>query len=193
MRSSTKLRNLVEQLGAYCNGLIAAPHFFATVHAADHIFRTLYEISGEVERCVKTAKEAKPPHPRSDKGRRRKSLHMFPVAQSELQQEGQLPSLEGQPFKNMTIADATRVLLEERGVLHGLEIERLLIQGGYPTTSKHFQSTMVVAFQRDGGFENLGRNRWRLQGRVSLESEPADEEGEGEGTAHEIKSDHLHR
>ena len=95
---------------------------------------------------------------------------MLAVTQPEPEQVDRHPPLEGQPFKNMTIADASRVLLKERGVLHGPDIERLPIEGVYPTASKHFQSTMIVAFRRDGGFENVGRNRWRLKQPVSSSS-----------------------
>ncbi|MGB9382983.1 hypothetical protein [Candidatus Binatus sp.] len=164
MRSTTKLRNIVEQLGAHVNELAAAPYFPAQVHMADHIYRTIGELYQELEHFLKTASHQPPPLPRR---RTIKEISSKPAAlpnrHSEHEHDDQQPELKGQPFKKMTIAEAARVLLKERGVLHGREIEQLLKQGGYPTASEHFQSTMNVAFKRDGGIENIGRNRWRLK------------------------------
>jgi hypothetical protein len=63
----------------------------------------------------------------------------------------------------LTLAQIGEQVLKEHGVLRGLEIERLAKQGGFKGKVKDFQSYMRVAFKRHGGFENLGRNRWKLK------------------------------
>jgi hypothetical protein len=160
MKSATKLKDLVEKLGEYCTQMTGAPYFRAQVHMAEHVFDTLSEINLEVEHFLKTANQPTGPAV----GRSRK-VSPRPVTTEVVHPEhGEShPKLKGQPFRKMTLAEATRELLTEHAVLHGKEIERLVLEGGYRTASKHFQSTMLVAFQRDGGFENVGRNRWRLK------------------------------
>ena len=66
-------------------------------------------------------------------------------------------------FRNLTLAQIGRRLLEEHGALHGKEIERLAKAGGFKGGTKNFQNYMPVAFKRDGGFENTGGNNWRLK------------------------------
>jgi hypothetical protein len=66
-------------------------------------------------------------------------------------------------FRNLTLAQIGRRLLEEHGTLHGREIERLAKAGGFKGGTKNFQNYMPVAFKRDGGFENTGGNTWRLK------------------------------
>jgi len=65
-------------------------------------------------------------------------------------------------FKNMPLADIARVLLTEHEALHGKELEKLAVAGGFKGSQKHFQTHMPTAFKRAGGFENIGKNRWRL-------------------------------
>jgi hypothetical protein len=66
-------------------------------------------------------------------------------------------------FKKLTLAQIGRLLLKEHGRLHGKEIERLARAGGFKSGTKNFQNYMPVAFKRDGGFENIGGNTWRLK------------------------------
>jgi len=66
-------------------------------------------------------------------------------------------------FKNLTLAQIGRMLLAEHGKLHGKDIERLARAGGFKGAVKNFQNYMPVAFKRDGGFENVGGNTWKLK------------------------------
>lgn len=66
-------------------------------------------------------------------------------------------------FKDMKLADIGRILLRERGILHGTDIEKLAKAGGFKGGANHFQNYMPVAFKRDGGFENIGGNKWKLK------------------------------
>jgi hypothetical protein len=65
-------------------------------------------------------------------------------------------------FAQMSIADATRIILQETGQLHGSLIENRLKRGGYPTKSEKFQPILRNTLIRVGGFENIGGNTWRL-------------------------------
>lgn len=65
-------------------------------------------------------------------------------------------------FAKSSIADGTRILLQENGQLHGREIEKRLKGGGYPTKSTKFQPILRNTLIRVGGFENVGGNIWRL-------------------------------
>ena len=49
-------------------------------------------------------------------------------------------------FKNMKLASVGRILLRDRGVLHGAEIERLAKLGGFESNAKTFQPYLSVAF-----------------------------------------------
>jgi len=69
-------------------------------------------------------------------------------------------------FRSLTLAQIGRLILEEYGSLHGKEIERLAKAGGFKGGTKNFQNYMPVAFKRDGGFENIGGNTWKLKGTV---------------------------
>jgi hypothetical protein len=66
-------------------------------------------------------------------------------------------------FRDMSIAAASKLLLTERGMLHGSEIERMLRAGGYETKARRFQNVMRIAFEKDGGFVNIGGNLWKLK------------------------------
>jgi len=65
------------------------------------------------------------------------------------------------------LAEIGKNILQKHGVLHGSVIEELARMDGFETSmdSKNFQAYLSVAFQRDGGFVNLGRNTWRLKKR----------------------------
>lgn len=66
-------------------------------------------------------------------------------------------------FKDMKLAEVGRLLIMERGSLHGKEIERLAKAGGFKGGTNNFQNYLPVAFKRDGGFENIGGNTWKLK------------------------------
>jgi hypothetical protein len=72
-------------------------------------------------------------------------------------------------FRGMKLADVGRALLKDRGVLHGSEIERLAKAGGFKSTAKSFQPYLSVAFKREGGFQNIGKNRWKLNESIPAE------------------------
>jgi hypothetical protein len=74
-------------------------------------------------------------------------------------------------FKGMKLAEIGRILLKERGELHGKQIERLAKAGGFKSSGKSFQGYLAVAFRREGGFENLGKNRWHLNSAIKAERE----------------------
>lgn len=66
-------------------------------------------------------------------------------------------------FRGLTLAQAARQLLLEHGKLHGKKIEELAKLGGFKGGTANFQNYMPVALKRDGGFENIGGNTWRLK------------------------------
>lgn len=159
-----KLKEAIRQLDAYADGFLDAPHFRARVHMAGHLYDTLDDIYSEIERIVVKRERG------LDEIRETAQIESDPAA-PQLSSPETLPvNHRDEPriakplrFRNRTIAEATRKLLEERGQLHGREIERLLKEGGYESTAEHFQSSLAVALGRDGGFENIGGNTWRLK------------------------------
>lgn len=66
-------------------------------------------------------------------------------------------------FAKSSIAEGTRILLQENHQLHGHEIEKRLRLGGYPTKATKFQPILRNTLNRVGGFENIGGNIWRLK------------------------------
>jgi len=71
-------------------------------------------------------------------------------------------------FKGKGLADVGRILLRENGIMHGKEIEAAAKEGGFKSKSNHFQSYLAVAFKRDGGFVNVGGNRWKLEDGITV-------------------------
>jgi hypothetical protein len=67
-------------------------------------------------------------------------------------------------FRGLTLAQVGRMILKEYPSLHGKKIEELAKAGGFKGGTKNFQNYLPVAFKRDGGFENIGGNTWRLKG-----------------------------
>jgi hypothetical protein len=65
-------------------------------------------------------------------------------------------------FRGMTLVAVAKILLEEHGELHGKRIEELGKAGGFKANAKNFQGYLPVAFSRAGGFENVGKNTWKL-------------------------------
>lgn len=72
-----------------------------------------------------------------------------------------------QRFRGMPLADAVRIILTEQGTQHGKNIERICLAGGYQTETQKFQNYLAVALKRAGGFENRGRNIWRLNPEIA--------------------------
>src|ERR1039457_4238062 len=85
---------------------------------------------------------------------------------SEHGSQDQFRNPTGKEFKDLTLAQIGKRLLEEHGTLHGSEIEKRAKAGGFKSDSEHFQSYLAVAFKRAGGFENLGKNTWMLNPNV---------------------------
>jgi hypothetical protein len=142
-----ELNPLVQKLGVLSKNLASASSIRERVRISDRIFDVLGEIEAQVERFVV-----------SELGQQKKP-EARPVS-AEVSKDR---------FRGMPIAQAGKILLKEHGQLHGKEIERLLKSGGIQSKAEHFQSTMLVAFGRDGGFKNIGGNTWRLK----TMSEPA--------------------
>jgi hypothetical protein len=90
----------------------------------------------------------------SGNGAKSEVLHVEPPATREFRSA---------QFRKLTLAEVAKVLLKEYGKLHGKEIERLAKAGGFKGGKENFQNYMPVAFKRDGGFENVGGNTWRLK------------------------------
>jgi hypothetical protein len=76
------------------------------------------------------------------------------------------------PFKELSLANVGKILLRDQGTLHGSDIERLAKDGGFKSESENFQAYLAVAFKRAGGFENIGRNQWKLNPKVPPSREP---------------------
>ena len=66
-------------------------------------------------------------------------------------------------FRGLTLAQVGRILLKDHANLHGKRIEEFARAGGFRGGTKNFQNYLPVAFKRDGGFENIGGNTWRLK------------------------------
>lgn len=144
------LKTLVARLEALSNNLETAQTVRERVRIADRIYDALNEIEQGVETFV-----VKEIGQSSNAAETLKSMAVKPSDENKTEKKGR--------FRHLTIAEAGKILLKEHGVLHGKEIEKLLIDGGYKSKSEKFQNTMVVAFRRDGGFENIGGNRWKLK------------------------------
>ena len=158
-----KLDMQVRSLEALAADLLKATSVKDKIHLADRIFETLSECEKMVERFIvinmangdtSTSKPAAQSVP---------ALHA-PAAHIEVSEK---------QFKGMALADIGKVLLAGEGrVLHGKEIERLAKAGGLKSNSENFQSYLAVAFKRAGGFENVGKNNWRLNDAIPPETRP---------------------
>ena len=153
-----KLDIQVRSLEALAGDLLKATSVKDKIHIAGRIFETLSECEKMVERFIVTnmangdAPILKPPQPPT------------PVARIEVSEK---------QFKGMGLADIGKVLLNgDNRVLHGGEIERLAKAGGLKSNSENFQSYLAVAFKRAGGFENVGKNNWRLNDAIPPETRP---------------------
>jgi hypothetical protein len=148
------LKALAQKLEAFADGFMTAPYFRARVHFAEHIYDTLDEINDEVQRVLvgnKPGAEGAEVKPHPDRNG---------LPQNHRDEAKVIGPLR---FRKKTLAEATRELLRDSGQLHGKEIEKLIKEGGYRSTAEHFQSSLAVALKRDGGFENVGENVWRVK------------------------------
>lgn len=154
------LQGRVQALDALAANLTKATSIRDKVKLADRIFEALGECERLVEQFI--VSELGTPN-----GNGVKRTH-----QTVKVVEGAAPitfhSIEAEkPFKKLTLAAIGKILLKERGVMHGAEIEALAKAGGFKGKAVKFQSYLAVAFKRDGGFENLGKNRWKLKDSAS--------------------------
>ncbi len=158
-----ELKEAIHLLDAYADGFLDAPYFRARIHMAGHLYDTLDEIFSEIERLVVKGYKVSKTQP--DESKQLDSMPATVPHRETLSLDHREEPKIARPlrFRKVTIAQGTKALLEERGQLHGKEIEKLLKEGGYKSEADHFQSSLAVALGRDGGFENIGGNTWRLK------------------------------
>ena len=144
------LQNQVQALDVLAANLTKATSIREKVKLADRIFETLGECERLVERFITTELG-------TTNGARPSG--QTPTTLTKAADE----HVQSRRFRDLKLADVGRLLLKERGVLHGKEIERLAKEGGYKSGGEHFQSYLGTAFKREGDFENMGRNRWKLK------------------------------
>lgn len=153
------LRDQVQALDASAQELSKASSIRDKVRCADRIYDILAECEKLVERFVVTEIAATNGHGFS----KRSPKHKIGG-----------PRKGPQMFKDMTLAEIGKALLKTHGSLHGSKIEQLAKEGGYKSeNAEHFQSYLAVAFKRDGGFVNTGRNNWKLKEDVGASAHTA--------------------
>lgn len=86
-----------------------------------------------------------------------------PAAPAKAQSETATQTPKKNRFRNLTLAQVGAMLLVEHGALHGTKIEELAKEGGYKGGTENFQNYLPIALKRDGRFENIGGNTWRLK------------------------------
>jgi hypothetical protein len=145
----TDIKVLIQKLDALADELLTAPHFRARVHMAEHVYDALGDITQSVEETVKTTAD--------------KAVEVSDDPEIPTDHMDEQKPVRPLRFRKLTLVQAARIVLKEHGQLHGTEIDRLVKEGGYKSKAEHFQSTLAVAFRRDGGFENVGENTWRLK------------------------------
>jgi hypothetical protein len=130
------------------------------VRLADQVYGILSECEKLVEHFVVTEIG-------TSNGHRNSQEDPKPRERRSPKQPAKPTALAGRKFADLTLAQIGKQLLEEKGgTIHGSEIEKLAKAGGFKSTSEHFQSYLAVAFKRVGGFENLGKNTWKLNPNV---------------------------
>ena len=156
MNLQTQIQALDESTGA----LAKASSVREKVRLADRIYGILSECEKLVEHFVVTEIGASNSNVRPPKDDSKASEH------------GSQKNPTGKEFKDLTLAQIGKRLLEEHGTLHGSEIERRAKTGGFKSESENFQSYLAVAFKRVGGFENLGKNTWKLNPNIPPAERP---------------------
>lgn len=189
------LKPFIEQLSQYADELEHSDVFRMRIHFEEHMYGLLDTIEKEVQRVVLATPQEDYRVSEFVVGT---SLSFDPStsaptaeAAGQSCESGELgvphvPKPRRLPFCNMTSAQAAKVLLIEHGQLHGKEIERRVKEGGYKTKARHFQQSLLSAFQRDGGFENIGGNVWKLKNATadpSLNGSQAKPEGDQDTAA----------
>ena len=164
MNLKTQIRALEEST----NALAKAASVRDKVSLADRIYRILAECETLVERFVVTEIGSNGNRPGAGE---EDSTHSEPGSQNQFKKP------TGKEFKDLTLAQIGKKLLEERGMLHGSEIEKRAKAGGFKSDSEHFQSYLAVAFKRAGGVENVGKNRWNLNPNIQPGGKRATMEG----------------
>ena len=161
------IESQVKALEALATNLVNAPTIREKVRFADRIFAALSECEKLVEQFIVSdiaeVRGQRPPE--------------SPISQSQ-SQPNSLSGRGGQAvvkrFRDIALADIAFKLLTEYGTMHGLKIERLAKVGGFESSSKHFQSYLSVALKRKGGFENTGKNTWKINPSVKPDERQRD-------------------
>jgi hypothetical protein len=159
-----KMKESIQRLDTYAEGFLHAPHFRARVHLAEHLYDVLDEIYEEIERIVVKG-EAMP----EGESEEIDPTSIIPREELPLNHRDEPRIAKPLRFRRTTIAQGARTLLQTHGQLHGKDIEKLLKEGGYKSNAEHFQSSLAVALGRDGGFENIGGNTWKLTTKTSVQ------------------------
>lgn len=153
------IESQVKTLEELATNLVTAVTIREKVRLADRIFAALGECEKLVEQFIVNgmtmagnASHVAPPAV---------AKHVQPV--QPIAKSRQIGSKQ---FRDVGLADVARELLSGVDSMHGVEIERLAKAGGFESDAKHFQSYLSVALKRKGGFENIGKNRWRLNDKV---------------------------
>ena len=150
------LHTQIQALDESTSELAKATSIRDKVRLADRIYGILSECEKLVEHFVVTEIGM-------NNGHRRSQEEPKP---SERRNQNQSRNPTGKEFKDLTLAQIGKRLLEEHGTLHGSEIEKRAKAAGFKSDSEHFQSYLALAFKRAGGFENLGKNTWMLNPNV---------------------------
>lgn len=141
------LESQVRTLEALTGDLAKAVTIREKVKLADRIFETLGQCEKIVEQFIVTDMTGR----ENGNGR-----HNPP------EQLAATRDTTGKQFRGLKLADVGKLIIAERGTLHGKDIEAIAKAGGFKTGGSNFQSYLAVAFKREGGFENIGQNRWKL-------------------------------
>ena len=154
------IQRQVQSLDTLAAALSRAASIREKVKLANSIFETL----GECEKLLEQFIASEVGHPNGNKSNT-VDASKNPGDQHDLgiTTPRSTHSPTAKKFKGMSLAEVGRALLMERGVMHGSEIESIAKAGGFSGKAAKFQSYLAVAFKRDGGFENLGKNNWKLR------------------------------
>jgi hypothetical protein len=170
------LLSFVECIEHFSQAFLKADSFREQIHLAGHIHDHLRMIEDEIERLIKG--QPAPATRVEDSPQPSFPEFHFPEFQidapcdehSDTTKNGALTSTPKKSmerhlpkFRNLTLVEAGEILLKEHPELHGKELERLIKDGGYRSKAEHFQKMLQATFTRDGRFENVGLNRWRLK------------------------------
>jgi hypothetical protein len=181
--NKSPLKNLALRLLKHIDEIESAEDFRMKIHFTEHAYSIVDRLEEELQRAVVQT-------PVKDYSFSALSPIMLdfptPTAAAYEEQAGSVddaPSIEKEtasacptdarreprprpqrlPFKNLTLSQAVKALLQVHKRLHGKEIETLVKEGGYRTKARHFQQNLISASERDGGFINVGGNTWELK------------------------------